>query len=57
MTKVELALILKTIDAHTVHYSSNYSLAETIRIDNVDKLKKDIIQQYEFITAEDKKYK
>ena len=52
MTKTELALILKTIDAHTTRYTHNYGPGETIRIDNVEQLKKDIIQQYEFITEE-----
>lgn len=54
MTKVELALILKTIDAHTKRYSHNYGGPDTVQIDDVDKLKQDIIKQYEFITAEEK---
>lgn len=54
MTKVELALILKTIDAHTTRHTYNYQQGESVTIQDVDKLKKDIIHQYEFITAEDK---
>ena len=54
MTKTELALILKTIDAHTKRYSHNYGGRDTVWIDDVDKLRKDIIELYEFITAEDK---
>lgn len=54
MTKVELALVLKTIDAHTKRYSHNYGAPDTVQIDDVTALKKDLIQQYEFITAEDK---
>ena len=54
MTKIELALILKTIDAHTERYCPNYGGPDTVRIDDVAALKRDIIQQYEFITAEDR---
>ena len=47
MTKVELALILKTIDAHTVKHTYNYRPGESIKIEDVAKLKEDIIHQYE----------
>ena len=46
MKKVELALILKTIDAHSVKYTYTHQ-PESIRIEDVAKLKQDIIHQYE----------
>lgn len=47
MTKVELALILQIIDTHTIKHSYNYGAPDSKRIDDVDKLKKDIIIKYE----------
>ena len=47
MTKVELALILQIIDTHTTKYSYNYGAPDSKHIDNVDKLKEDIISKYE----------
>ena len=41
MTRVELALILKTIDSHTTKYAY-IDGPDIVRIDDVDKLKKDI---------------
>ena len=53
MTKIELALILKTIDAHTVKYTYNYQPGESIKIEDVAKLKQDIIHQYENFMKEE----
>ena len=47
MTKVELALILQIIDTHTVKKSYNYGAPDTTHIDDVNKLKQDIILKYE----------
>lgn len=47
MTKVELALILKIIDAHTVKRTYNYGAPDTFEIDNIDALKDDIERHYE----------
>ena len=50
MTKVELALILKIIDSHTIFYSPNYLPDNIIireQIDSVKGLKEDIILHYE----------
>lgn len=48
MTRLELELILKTIDCHTKTYSSNYYNGSDIkRIDDVVELKRDIIKSYE----------
>jgi hypothetical protein len=50
MTKVELALILKIIDAHTVSYNPDYLPKNVIireQIDSVKGLKEDIIMHYE----------
>lgn len=48
MTKTELALILKIIDAHTTKQSYNYTCApDTHIIHEVNKLKEDIIKHYE----------
>ena len=50
MTKVELALILKIIDSHTISYSPNYLPDNIIireQIDSVKGLKEDIILHYE----------
>ena len=56
MTKVELALILKIIDSHTISYSPNY-LPENIiineRIDSVQGLKEDVIMHYNEIMKND----
>ena len=49
MTKVELALILQIIDTHTEKKTYNYGAPDTKHIDNVDKLKEDIIKKYEEI--------
>ena len=49
MTKVELALILKIIDSHTISYSPNYLPDNVIireQIDSVKGLKEDIIEHY-----------
>ena len=46
MTRVELALILKIIDAHTVTRSYNYGAPDSIHINDVRKLKDDIIMHY-----------
>ena len=49
MTRVELALILKIIDAHTVSYSPNYLPENVIireQIDSIQGLKEDIIKHY-----------
>lgn len=49
MTKVELALILKIIDSHTVLYNPNY-LPEGVgvrkEIDSIQGLKDDIVMHY-----------
>lgn len=47
MTKVELALILQIIDTHTINRSYNYGAPDSKHIDDVDKLKEDIINKYE----------
>ena len=49
MTKVELALILKIIDSHTISHSPNYLPENVIireQIDSVKGLKEDIITHY-----------
>lgn len=48
MTKVELALILKIIDSHTILYNPNYLPENAIReqLDSVRGLKEDIIMHY-----------
>ena len=51
MKKVELALILKTIDAHSVKYTYTHQ-PQSIRIEDVAKLKQDIIHQYETFMKE-----
>ena len=38
MTKVELALILKIIDAHSVKHTYNYGAPDSTYIDNVGEL-------------------
>lgn len=53
MTKVELALVLKTIDAHTTRHLHNYGPGEYVKIEDVAKLKADIIHQYENFMKED----
>lgn len=53
MTKVELALVLKTIDAHTIRYTYNYRPGESIKIEDVAKLQQDIIHQYENFMKEE----
>ena len=49
MTRVELALILKIIDSHTISYSPNY-LPDNVmvreQIDSIQGLKEDIITHY-----------
>lgn len=49
MTRVELALILKIIDSHTISYSPNY-LPEGVgvreEIDSIQGLKDDIVMHY-----------
>ena len=49
MTKVELALILKIIDSHTISYSPNYLPENVIireQLDSVQGLKEEIIKHY-----------
>ena len=53
MTKLELALILQIIDTHTVKKSYNYGAPDTTHIDDVDKLKGDIISKYKEIMKND----
>lgn len=53
MTKVELALVLKTIDAHTTRHLHNYGPGEYVKIEDVAKLKADIIHQYENFMQEE----
>ena len=56
MTRVELALILKIIDSHTISYSPNY-LPENVmvreQIDSVKGLKEDIIMHYNEIMKDE----
>lgn len=52
MTKVELALILQIIDTHTIKRSYNYGAPDTTHIDDVNKLKKDIMLKYEEVLKE-----
>ena len=47
MTKIELALILKIIDSHTTTHTYNYGAPDTTHIDDVGKLREDIVQHYE----------
>ena len=47
MTKTELALILKIIDAHTTKHTYNYGAPDSYTIYEVGKLKEDIITHYE----------
>jgi hypothetical protein len=55
MTKVEIALILQIIDTHTKCFSPNYYPEDRVtkQIDDVDALKKHIIQKYEEVMKED----
>ena len=53
MTKLELALILKIIDTHTTTHTYNYGAPDTTHIDDVAKLRADIIQHYEEVMKED----
>ena len=53
MTKVELALILKIIDSHTTTHTYNYGAPDTTHIDDVGKLRADIIRHYEEVMKED----
>ena len=49
MTKIELALILKIIDSHTISYSPNYLPDNIIireQLDSIQGLKEDIITHY-----------
>ena len=49
MTRVELALILKIIDSHTILYNPNYlpnGIGVREEIDSIKGLKEDIIQHY-----------
>ena len=46
MTKIELALIMKIIDSHTMYTSQHYNEC-TKSILNVQALKNDIIKHYE----------
>jgi hypothetical protein len=49
MTKLELALILKIIDSHTISYSPNYLPDNVIireQLDSIQGLKEDIITHY-----------
>ena len=47
MTKTELALILKIIDAHTTKTTYNYGAPDSYTIHEVSKLKEDIIKHYD----------
>ena len=52
MTKVELALILKIIDSHTISYSPNYLPENVIireQLDSGQGVKEEIIKQYKEI--------
>lgn len=49
MTKIELALILKIIDSHTITHTYNYGAPDTANIDDVGELRADIIRHYEEI--------
>lgn len=53
MTKVELALILQIIDTHTTKRTYNYGAPDTTHIDDVNKLKKDIILKYNEVMKTD----
>lgn len=53
MTKLELALILQIIDTYTNTRTYNYGAPDTKHIDNVDKLKEDIISKYKEIMKND----
>lgn len=53
MTKVELALILQIIDTHTIKHSYNYGAPDSKHINDVDKLKEDIISKYKEVMKED----
>lgn len=47
MNKVELALIMTIIDKYTVTQTYNYACPDVTRIENVDKLKQEILNKYE----------
>lgn len=53
MTKVELALVLQIIESHTVRRTYNYGAPDTKEIDNVDRLKQDIIKSYNEVMKSD----
>lgn len=55
MTKIELALILQIINTHTKCFSPNYYPEDkmTKQIDDVDKLKEEIISKYEEVMKND----
>lgn len=55
MTKLELALILKIIDSHTTTHTYNYGAPDTTHIDDVGKLKADLIKHYNEYMREDNK--
>ena len=52
MTRLEFALILNIIDKHSTKYTYNYGKPDSYKIENVIKLKEDLMNHYEAVLSD-----